>query len=209
MIFINFRSFLSAFMALFVSILLLASCGNSQNEEQTTDIQKPPTQQPANLTVEQLDAMIAKEPDNSQYYYERALAYYETGDLGAALKDFDKTIELEPDFASAFHDRGICRFELQMNDEALSDFNKAIELDSNYFEAYFNRALIYDEKKMPKQALADLTMAITINPEFGDAYYNRGVYLLNTDRDKACADFQKASDLGIQEARATMMEYCK
>lgn len=206
---INFRPFFIPMAGLLMGApTLLPGCGNSPQKEQAAEVQKPATDT-ANLSVEQLDGMIAKEPENSQLYYERALAYYEYGDLASALKDFDKTLELEPDFASAFHDRGICRFELGMADQAMGDFDKAIELDSSYYEAYFNRALIHDEKGHKKEALADLTRAIEINPEFGDAYYNRGVYLLNTDRKKACADFQKASDLGIQEARLTLQQYCK
>jgi len=190
------------------SLTLLSSCGNSQEDGQNTDVQKDSTEK-ANVSVEQLNGMILSDPDNSQLYYERALANYEYGDLAAALKDFDKTIELEPDFASAFHDRGICRLELDMLDQALEDFNKAIKLDPNYFEAYFNRALIYDSQNKKKEALEDLSKAISINPEFGDAYYNRGVYMLNTDREKACADFKKASELGIEEAELTLQQYCK
>lgn len=208
MILVTFQRFLLSLSCLIFVSIAFVSCGNS-NKKEPLDGPVTPTAPAANLTIEQLDGMIAKEPNNSQYYYERALAYYEMGDLGAALKDFDKTVELEPGFASAFHDRGICRFELEMYDEAMKDFNEAIDLDSAYYEAYFNRALIYDVKQMPKKAIADLTTAISINPDFGDAYYNRGVYLLNTDRKKACADFEKAANLGIQEARATMQEYCK
>jgi len=188
--------------------LALASCGNSAEKPQPTATPAP-TAKPNNLNAEQLTEMIAKDPKNSQLYYERALANYEYGDLAAALKDFDKTLELEPEFASAFHDRGICRFELDMDDLAIEDFTKAIELDPAYYEAYYNRALIYDEKGKQKEALADLNKAIEINPEFGDAYYNRAVYLLNSDREQACADFKKASDLGIQEAALTMQQYCK
>lgn len=206
---INFKPFfLPAIGFVLCSLCLFPSCGNSPGKEQNTEAQNTPAA-PAQLNVDQLTAMIAKEPENSQLYYERALAYYEYGDLASALKDFDQTIVLEPDFASAFHDRGICRFELDMPDRAMDDFNRAIELDSTYYEAYFNRALIYDEKGKKKEALADLSAAIRINPEFGDAYYNRGVYLLNTDREKACSDFKKAADLGIQEAAITMKEYCK
>ena len=206
---INFQPFFLPVMGLFMcSLTLFSSCGNSQEQGQNTEIQKDSTQK-SNLSVEQLNGMIIQDPENSQLYYERALANYEYGDLASALKDFDKTIELEPDFASAFHDRGICRLELDMLDKALEDFNKAIELDSNYFEAYFNRALIYDAQNKKKEALADLSTAISINPEFGDAYYNRGVYLLNTDREKACADFKKASELGIEEAGLTLQQYCK
>ena len=208
MILVNFQRFLFIPIALFVCILSLQSCGNSQEKVQPADTQKAPAEK-QNLNVEQLNGMILKDPNNSQLYYERALAYCEAEDFGAAIKDFDKTLELEPDFASAYHDRGICRYQLQMLNEALTDFNKAIELDPNYYEAYFNRALVYDEKGKAKEALEDLNTSIKINPEFGDAYYNRGVYLLNTDRKKACADFEKASKLGIEEATITMEQYCK
>lgn len=204
---INFRPFFVLLAALWLGMALLTACGNSAKEEPAdeensgTDTVTP--------SIEQLTLMIGSDSGNSQLYYERALAYYEYGDLSSALKDLDKTLQLEPDFASAYHDRGICRFELGKKEEALADFNKAIELDSSYYEAYFNRALIYDEQGKKKEALADLSEAIRINPDFGDAYYNRGVYLLNADPKQACADFKKASELGIEEAALTFEQYCK
>ncbi len=161
------------------------------------------------LSIDNLNQMIEAEPDNSELYYERALAYFEFGDLTMALKDFNKTIELEPDFASAYHDRGICHFELTRFKESLDDFSKAIELDPEYSEAYFNRSLVWDELGEVQKALSDLDKAIALDPEFGDAYYNRAVYRLNSDRTKACQDFKKAAELGIQEAELTYREYCK
>lgn len=208
MISINFRPFFVPLTALLLGIALFTACGNSPDAQQGADSETP-ADSSGNLTVEQLTGMIAGDPQNSQLYYERSLAYYEYGDLASALKDLDKTLQLEPDFASAYHDRGICRFELGMMDSALADFNRAIVLDSSYYEAYFNRALIYDEKGKQKEALADLSQAIRINPQFGDAYYNRGVYLLNADPEQACKDFKKASELGIEEAAATFQQYCK
>lgn len=210
MTFINFTQKYLPFgvFALCIS-LFFSSCGGN-NEPQTPEPNADSSlAKPNNISIEQISALIESEPENSQLYYERALAFYEYGDLSSALNDFDKTISLEPDFASAFHDRGICKLELDMPDKALLDFNEAIELDDQYHEAYFNRALAYDALGNPKAALADLDKAIRINPEFGDAYYNRAVYQLNTDRDKACADFKKAEELGIAEAGLTMREYCK
>ena len=126
---INFRPFFVLLAALWLGMALLTACGNSAKEEPAdeensgTDTVTP--------SIEQLTLMIGSDSGNSQLYYERALAYYEYGDLSSALKDLDKTLQLEPDFASAYHDRGICRFELGKKEEALADFNKAIELDSS------------------------------------------------------------------------------
>lgn len=160
-------------------------------------------------SIDKLNEMIQEDPENAQLYYERALAYYEFGDLAMALRDFDQTISKEPEFASAYHDRGICRFELNRFQEALDDFNQAILLDEKYAEAYFNRSLVWDELNETSKALADLDNAIAINPEFGDAYYNRAVYRLNSDREKSCADFKKAAELGIREAELTYGQFCK
>ncbi|MCG9911575.1 MAG: tetratricopeptide repeat protein [Flavobacteriales bacterium] len=205
---INFHHFFFNLAVICLSCtLILSSCGNSAEVKEN---ENPPvtTDQNESLTPEQITAMISTEPDNAQLYYERALAYYEYDDLASALKDFDKTIALEPDFVSAYHDRGICHFELGMLEKSLKDFNKAIELDEEYVEAYFNRSLVYDELGMAAKALDDLNTAIKIDPDFGDAYYNRAVYTLNTNRSQSCSDFQRAAELGIEEAELTMTEYC-
>ena len=195
-------------MTILLQFGLLTACGG---DKQNIKAPEADSTSPKNATpsIDKLNGMIEQEPDNAQLYYERALAYFEFGDLAMALVDFDKTIALEPEFASAFHDRGICRFELTRFQEAIDDFNQAIQLDPEYSEAFFNRSLVWDELAEPEKALADLNKAIAINPEFGDAYYNRAVYRLNSDRDKSCADFKKAAELGIREAELTYEQYCK
>jgi tetratricopeptide (TPR) repeat protein len=194
-------------ITLLISVFLPA-CGGDKQNAKAPDADTVSAKN-ATPSIEKLNGMIEQEPENAQLHYERALAYYEFGDLALALTDFDKTISLEPEFASAYHDRGICRFELTRFQEAMDDFNRAVQLDPEYSEAYFNRSLVWDELDEPEKALADLDKAIAINPEFGDAYYNRAVYRLNSDREKSCADFKKASDLGIREAELTYGQYCK
>lgn len=194
-------------LILLISVFL-SSCGGENLNTKATDGDTVSVKN-ASPSIEKLNGMIEQEPENAQLYYERALAYYEFGDLALALQDFDKTISLEPEFASAYHDRGICRFELTRFQEAMADFNRAVQLDPEYSEAYFNRSLVWDELAESEKALADLDKAIAINPEFGDAYYNRAVYRLNSDREKSCADFKKAAELGIREAELTYGQYCK
>lgn len=199
----NFRLPLTALLLLNI----LASCGDKKATETGNSDTAGAGQN--TLSVDKLNELIQADPQNSQLYYERALAYYDLGDLTMALKDFNKTVELEPDFASAFNDRGICHFELMQFRESLSDFNQAIKLDPEYSEAYFNRSLVWDELGETGKALSDLDKAIALDPDFGDAYYNRAVYRLNSDRAKACQDFKKAAELGIKEAELTYREYCK
>lgn len=58
-------------------------------------------------------------------------------------------------------------------------------------------------------ALLDLSRAIEINPNIAPAYYFRAVILLNSDRTAACADLNKAANLGLIAAYELIQKNCK
>ncbi|HRE56584.1 MAG TPA: tetratricopeptide repeat protein, partial [Candidatus Kapabacteria bacterium] len=61
-----------------------------------------------------------------------------------------------------------------------------------------------------KGAIFDFTKAIEFNPQFAEAYYNRAiVYGQEGKETLACADLQKASELGHKEAEVMIEENCK
>ncbi len=55
----------------------------------------------------------------------------------------------------------------------------------------------------------DYTHIIKFEPGDALAYYNRGICYANIElKDNACADFNKAGDLGLFEAYEVIRKYC-
>jgi len=79
-------------------------------------------------------------------------------------------------------------------------YSKAIDLVKK--PIYFNnRGCIYHQRNLFEAAIADYTQAINLDPDFGQYYYNRGgAYFALDKREDARNDWQKASELGIEEA---------
>lgn len=79
-------------------------------------------------------------------------------------------------------------------------YGKAIDLVKK--PIYFNnRGCIYHQRNLFEFAINDYTEAINLDPDFGQYYYNRGgAYFALDKREEARNDWQKASDLGVEEA---------
>jgi serine/threonine-protein kinase len=78
--------------------------------------------------LEDLEAAVAAEPANTQFYRGRGLARVEVGRAEAALADGEHLVQMEPHVATSFYVRGKARAALGRNDEAIADFTEAIRL---------------------------------------------------------------------------------
>jgi tetratricopeptide (TPR) repeat protein len=91
-----------------------------------------------------------------------------------------------------------------------SKYGKTYNLENYYSKAidlvkkpifYNNRGCIYHQRNLFESAISDYTQAINLDPDFGQYYYNRGgAYFTIEKREEARNDWQKASELGIEEA---------
>ena len=87
------------------------------------------------------------------------------------------------------------------NEAAVKYFQKAITLDPGRSGAYFEQGVSYGQLGNYQKAIPLLDKAIGMEPQNGLYYYGRGrVYLLADDNDKAMADFNKAAELGDEDA---------
>ena len=80
------------------------------------------------FVVRELTRVIEMEPSFAFAYYNRGTIYAMTGDLLAALVDFDKAIELDPSMAEAWYNRGLVLVLQNRMDEAFRDLSRAGEL---------------------------------------------------------------------------------
>lgn len=121
--------------------------------------------------------VIAKDPQSSLSYYNRALLHEKIKDYQKAMQDYNTSIRLNSEYARAFYNRGRIYEELKNNREAISDYTKALALNPRFYQAYHNRGRLHMLAKNYPQATSDFEKAITCNSEYHRAYATRGELL--------------------------------
>jgi len=77
-------------------------------------------------------------PEYAEAYYNRGVAYGESGKVEEAIADYTKAVELNPESAEAYYNRGIAYGKSGKVEEAIADYTKAIELNpelKKFFDA--------------------------------------------------------------------------
>ncbi|MBV5343500.1 tetratricopeptide repeat protein [bacterium] len=70
-------------------------------------------------------------------YYNRACAYYDSGQFAEALHDYTKVLEYTPDDAEAHFKRGVTNYCLFNEKEMEADLATAYRLNPKYSREYF------------------------------------------------------------------------
>ena len=102
---------------------------------------------------------------------------------------------------------GLYKMRAHINDllknykEGITDYDKAIMQTPNDIDLYNNRGTLKGKANDLEGAIRDFSESIRLNPEMGLAYYNRGICeSVLQRRTEACADWQKAFELGYAQA---------
>lgn len=80
------------------------------------------------LAMEEFTRAIELDPGYYYAYYNRALVYYQTGELESCLADYNKAIELRPDNVYWTIERGFLYLELGDREKAIIDLERSQEL---------------------------------------------------------------------------------
>jgi tetratricopeptide (TPR) repeat protein len=140
---------------------------------------------------------LAGPPANdANFYRERGIAAYGSGDFLGAIGNFDEAIRLNPNDAQSYNIRGNVWDELDILERALADYDEAIRINPNNPAIFHDRAIMWRHKGELDKALIDLERAIRFS--FSDAriYCDRGlVWYENGHHDRAIADFNQAIKL--------------
>ena len=81
--------------------------------------------------ISNFTSAIAAEPKESDYYYARAIAYYQQKNFESALVDYNKAIELNPKNGVAFYGRAVVNKIMNRKQDAINDFTTYIQLNNN------------------------------------------------------------------------------
>ena len=131
----------------------------------------------------------AYRPTTANGFATRGRAYFNGGEISAALADVDAAIALRPDWAPPLIDRGLVRGRLKDLAGAEADFKAAMALDPQNVLAYSGEAGVLGMRKDYDGAIAILSQAIERQPQAADLHLYRGrAHLAQKDYVAARAD---------------------
>jgi protein O-mannosyl-transferase len=157
-----------------------------------------------------LERTILIDPKNIEAIYYLGLAEMKLMDNQAAISHFSKYISINPYHARAELDLSICYYQAGKFDEAEKRLKETIKGQPRNGEALYYYANSIAKQDRYNEAIEVYTQIIAINPGFAGAYFNRGnSYLFSGDKIKACTDWQKASELGMEQASRMINQQCK
>jgi tetratricopeptide (TPR) repeat protein len=134
--------------------------------------------------------------NDANFYRERGIAAYRSGDFQGAIGNFDEAIRLNPDDAQSHNIRGNVWDELGVFERALADYDAAIRIDSSNPAAFHDRAILWQRKGALDKALVDLDRAIRFSFTDAHLYCDRGLVWYQRGRhERAIADFDQAIKL--------------
>jgi tetratricopeptide (TPR) repeat protein/photosystem II stability/assembly factor-like uncharacterized protein len=135
-------------------------------------------------------------PDSAIPYSNRGAVYLSMGDYENAIADLDKALELDPTFSKAYYNRGLTYLGLGDYDNAIADFDKAIEFTPEEVSTILNKV---PTGESPLSAgLMDYFQYTQSYADLPSAYAYRGIaHFGKGDLDRAIADLEKASELGL------------
>ncbi|NVK84480.1 MAG: tetratricopeptide repeat protein [Cytophagia bacterium] len=152
---------------------------------------------------------IERDSSNNQYIFNLAEIYEQLDDYQSAIKQYDFLLTRDSTFHSVYASRGLAYWELAMTKAARRDIEKAIELSPENALYYDYRAYLREEAGDYTGAIDDFTTSLNLEQD-ANIYYRRGVAKINiSNKFDACKDFKKAEELGSDEAKSALAEYCK
>ena len=101
-------------------------------------------QQPGDelLALEQLETVLAENPDDERANYVSAILHLYLGEIDAATVSFQAVLKVDPQDAYATYYLGQCHLQSGDLEAALSAYERAIELDPYLRSAYYGAALV-------------------------------------------------------------------
>lgn len=153
-----------------------------------------------NKALADFDKAIELDPSSAGSYSNRGTLYLSLGNHEQSLADLNKAIELSPKLAKAYHNRGLTYLDLGELDKAIADFDKAIEMTP---EAMFAAQATMESRSAAVQSPMGInfTRGLMNRDDYADlpfTYAARAIaYLQKGDNEKAGADLEKATALGL------------
>jgi tetratricopeptide (TPR) repeat protein len=163
-------------------------------------------------------AALALRPGNAGIYVNRGRAWFDAGEMDAAIADSQQALALAPQYAEAHMNLGNALAEKGRLDEAIAEHREAIWLKKDLPLAHKNLGNALALKGMLDEAIAEHREALRLKPDYPGAHYSLGNALaLKGMLDEAIAEYREAirlkkdfpeahSDLGIALAEKGQLD---
>lgn len=148
--------------------------------------------QPA-AALADLDAVIAVDPYNAEYYVDRASLLRAAGRVEEAVADCAAAIRWHPHLPEAYYNRADLLQSLGEPEAALADLDRVLAQDPRHVDALTNRSALRYELGDPDGAQSDARAGLAVAPE--DPHLLCALGLVHADRgehDAADALFTRA-----------------
>lgn len=156
---------------------------------------------PPDEAIAQFTAVMALDPNYSEYYNERGAVFLKMGQLDDAERDFRRAIDLSPPYAEVWTNLGQCYRELERFDDAIAAYDRALDLDPTIVLARVGRADAFATRGDYPAALADYTAALRVVPDDAAVLAARAVVNYEAGTvEAALADLDRAIVLAPNEA---------
>ena len=167
--------------------------------------------------LEDINNAISIDSTNVEYFVTRASIKTRVGDTSNAIIDLTRAINLNPYYSVSYFEKALLELNFRKNAKAaLNDNLKAIELEDNNpfsltFATYHNNcAMTYNTLKLYDNALEQLEKAIAKRPNYPLYYFRCGeIKARMKDMEGACLEWNKAKQLGYQDAEELILYNCK
>ncbi len=161
--------------------------------------------------VDNFNALIQRQPDIPELYYNRAIANAANGDEEAALKDYNSALARNDNLPDAHVGAASILLKQGKDQEAMKHIDKSIEQNPENPNSYLMRAAHnaqqIKENQPPQvqeqyknKAVEDYDKAITLDPQNGPAHFYRGILSGNKE------DINKAQELAKQQNNTQLLQ---
>ncbi len=148
-------------------------------------------------------------PSDWRTSYCIAFCKFAKGDFLGATVDYSNVIAMNNTIFQAYEGRAAAKMQLKEYQSAKEDYDLAIMMKPAYIKAYYGRAVSNYHLGNYEAALNDFNSVIVKEQENALAYYFRALCKKNLNQmSSACMDLQKASSIGLEEAKQEMKNFC-
>jgi tetratricopeptide (TPR) repeat protein len=125
-------------------------------------------------------------------FAEAGLAHHQTGNLDAAIAEYDKALARNPKFVDALMLRGDAYKARGDIDRAIADYSKVIYVDGRHAVALAARGTAFEAKGLAARAIDDYTRAIRSSKAPVAYFLRANAYLAGGDAAAAIKDYTSA-----------------
>lgn len=140
-----------------------------------------------------LSQLIDRHPDHAINYNNRGLVFFQSGQLVAAIADYNTALQLNPHLASAYNNRANYYAACGQLVAAIADYDQALDLNPSYVRARINRGITLRDLGYYGQAIENFDIAAVLGQLKGHIYAERArTYHLWGDWNCAISDYRRA-----------------